>query len=175
LGVPGTVFAPTDFIGAEEPMRWPGIDGWLSGPSERELTPMSWTDLRSLAAAGWEIGSHSASHPRLTQLDDHALEAELRRSKAACERQLSGVCRSVAYPYGDVDARVVAAAAGAGYTAGAALRSRLDARGSLDWPRIGVYRADGDARFRLKVSPVVRHLRSSPAWDVLKRARGREA
>ena len=29
LGLHGTVFAPTAFVGDEQPMTWPGIDGWL--------------------------------------------------------------------------------------------------------------------------------------------------
>jgi peptidoglycan/xylan/chitin deacetylase (PgdA/CDA1 family) len=167
LGVPATVFVPTDYIDTTGSMRWPGIDRWLNGPFERELTPMSWAELQSLAAAGWEIGSHSGSHPHLTQLDDAALEDELARSKSACERHSSRACTSLAYPYGDVDARVVAAAAKIGYAAAAALPRRLDSRDPLEWPRVGVYRVDDDFRFRLKVSPTLRRLRSSAAWDVV--------
>ena len=172
FGLPATVFAPTDYIGATEPLRWPGIDHWDDGPHERELTPMSWPELRSLADAGWEIGSHSGSHPRLTQLDDATLEDELARSKAACEQHLGGDCSSLAYPYGDVNARVRAGTARAGYTAAAALPRRLHSRDALDWPRIGVYRADGDFRFRLKVSRPLIALRRSVAWDALDRLRG---
>jgi peptidoglycan/xylan/chitin deacetylase (PgdA/CDA1 family) len=148
-------------------MRWPGIDRWLGGPFERELTPMSWSELQSLAAAGWEIGSHTGSHPHLTQLDEAALEDELARSKKTCEMQMASTCTSLAYPYGDVNARVVAAAAKAGYATAAALPRRLDSRDPLEWPRVGVYRVDDDLRFRLKVSPTLRRLRSSAAWDAV--------
>jgi peptidoglycan/xylan/chitin deacetylase (PgdA/CDA1 family) len=170
LGVPGTVFVPTDYIGAGAPMRWPGIDQWLGGPFEHELTPMSWAELRSLADSGWEIGSHTASHPHLTRLDDTALEDELTRSRTVCEEHMSRPCTSLAYPYGDVDARVVAATATAGYDAAAALPQRLDSRGALEWPRVGVYRADDDLRFRLKVSRTTRRLRASPAWSLARSA-----
>jgi len=175
--VPATVFAPTDFIGTEEPLHWPGVDGWLGGPDERELTPMSWSELKTLRSAGWEIGSHTGSHPHLTGIDDRALEDELGRSKAACERHLGGPCTSLAYPYGDVDARVIAATARAGYRVAAALpNGRLGSREALAWPRIGIYRLDGDPRFRLKVSPAIRRLRGSAAagWPVaLRRGVGR--
>ena len=90
LQAPATVFVPTDSIGSPGPLRWPGIDRWLGGRHEPELTPMSWAELRSLDAAGWEIGSHTGSHPHLTQLDDDSLRAELTRSKAACEEHLAG-------------------------------------------------------------------------------------
>jgi peptidoglycan/xylan/chitin deacetylase (PgdA/CDA1 family) len=164
-GVVASVFAPTDFIGSERPMRWPGIERWHGGPHERELTPMSWAELRGLVTTGWEVGSHTASHPHLTQLEPAALADELVRSKAACEQQLASPCTSIAYPYGDVDRSVVAAAARAGYSAGAALPARTDSRDALRWPRIGIYRVDDDLRFRLKVSPLVRRLRGSVAWD----------
>ncbi len=166
-GIPGTVFAPTDFIDAGGPLLWPGIDGWFNGPRARELTPMSWTELRTLADAGWEVGSHTGSHPRLTRLDNLALDDELARSKAACEEHLGRACTSIAYPFGDVDPRVVAATAKAGYMAAAALPNRLDSGGPLEWPRIGVYRIDDERRFRLKVSPAVRRLRRSSAWDLM--------
>jgi peptidoglycan/xylan/chitin deacetylase (PgdA/CDA1 family) len=167
FGLPATVFAPTDSVDTDELPCWPGVDHWLGGPHERELTPMSWAELRSLAEAGWEIGSHTCSHPHLTLLDDDALEDELARSKASCEHHLAGPCTSLAYPYGDVDARVVAAAARVGYSAAAALPRRLHSRDVLEWPRVGVYRVDDDLRFRLKVSPAIRRLRRSEAWERL--------
>jgi peptidoglycan/xylan/chitin deacetylase (PgdA/CDA1 family) len=166
-GAPATVFAPSDFIDSERPMCWAGIDRWMGGPHERELMPMSWAELRALAEAGWEIGSHTCSHPHLTQLDSTAVAGELERSKAACEHHLAGPCTSLAYPYGDVDAGVVAATARAGYSAAAALPSDLHSRDVLAWPRIGVYRRDDDRRFQLKVSPLLRRLRSSAAWHSL--------
>jgi peptidoglycan/xylan/chitin deacetylase (PgdA/CDA1 family) len=162
FGLPATVFVPTDFIDREGPLCWSGVDGWLGGPDEHELTPMSWSQLRMLQGAGWEIGSHTGSHPHLPQIDDRALEDELERSKAACERHLDGPCTSLAYPYGDVDARVVAATARAGYRAAAGLPgARLGSRDALAWPRIGIYGLDDGPRFRLKVSPAVRRLRRS--------------
>jgi peptidoglycan/xylan/chitin deacetylase (PgdA/CDA1 family) len=166
-GIPATVFAPTDFVGSEQPMRWAGIDQWLNGPHERELLPMSWGQLGTLAAAGWEIGSHTGSHPHLTEIGQDTLEDELARSKRACEQHLEGPCTSIAYPYGDVDERVVGATARAGYSAAAALPSDLRSRTALEWPRIGVYHADDDVRFRVKLSPTTRRLRRSAAWSSL--------
>lgn len=175
LELPATVFAPTDQIGVEGPLRWAGVDHWIGGPHERELTPMSWAELRALAEHGWEIGSHTGSHPHLTEIDDASLDSELTRSKAACERELDAPCTSLAYPYGDVDDRVVAAAARSGYTAAAALPGRLHAEQALRWPRIGVYRADDERRFRMKVSRTLRALRQTGAWDALQALRERRA
>jgi peptidoglycan/xylan/chitin deacetylase (PgdA/CDA1 family) len=129
---------------------------------------MSWSEIHMLADAGWEIGSHTGSHPRLTHIVDEALESELTRSKHACESRLGVECLSIAYPYGDVDARVARAAARAGYLTGAALPVKLDGRDPMQWPRVGVYRVDDDRRFRMKVSPALIALRQSPAWGAVK-------
>ncbi|HEV2815132.1 MAG TPA: polysaccharide deacetylase family protein, partial [Solirubrobacteraceae bacterium] len=88
LGVPGTVFAPTGFVGSGEPMSWPGIEEWLATEHREELVPMDWEELRALAARGWEVGSHTVRHPHLTSLDATALDRELRESRAACEGEM---------------------------------------------------------------------------------------
>ena len=160
LGHRGTVFVPSAFAGSETPMAWPGIDQWLGGPHEAELLPMSWDELRHLAEAGWEIGSHSRTHPMLTHVDDESVAHELAGSRRECEERLGRPCRSLAYPYGDHDERIVQAASEAGYEAGCSLYARYPPN-PLYWPRIGVYHSDRGARFRLKASPVMRRLRVS--------------
>jgi peptidoglycan/xylan/chitin deacetylase (PgdA/CDA1 family) len=158
LGWPATLYAPTDWVGRDEPMTWPGIDEWLGGRHEDELRPLAWDDLRRLRDGGWEIGSHTCSHPHLTQVGDDDLAHELVASRELCVREL-GVCDSIAYPYGDVDQRVVAAAAVAGYRTAAALPERPHPARTLEWPRVGVYNVDDLRRFRLKVSRLVRFAR----------------
>ena len=166
FGMPATVFVPTDYIDADGPMCWPGIDRWMGGPHERELTPMSWAELRALAQAGWEIGSHTGSHPHLTSPTTTRSLTSWRARRRRAKPISPDACTSLAYPYGDVDERVVAATAQAGYLCAATLPRRIHSRDALQWPRIGIYRVD-DLRFRLKVSPALRCLRRSPAWDWL--------
>jgi peptidoglycan/xylan/chitin deacetylase (PgdA/CDA1 family) len=164
LGLPGTVFVPTAFISAHRPLSWPGIDHWAQTAAAAELQCMSWAQLGALAAEGWELGSHTRTHPHLRGIDDQALRIELADSRQELTAHMGMQCTSVAYPYGDVDERVAAAAHAAGYTAGAALSSRLAALGPLRWPRVGVYHCDTKGRFRLKASRPIRRLRASPLW-----------
>jgi peptidoglycan/xylan/chitin deacetylase (PgdA/CDA1 family) len=173
LGVPATVFVPTDWPARGEPMCWPGIDQWMGTEFEPDLRPLTWEQLAGLAAHGWEIGSHTQSHPRLTTLGDEALERELRDSRAECERRLGLPCRTLAYPYGDYDSRVAAAAGRAGYEAACTLPSRIHPALPLEWPRVGVYHDDSERRYRLKVSRPLRTVRSSRAWEAVERVRRR--
>lgn len=156
LGLVASVYAPTAFVGGLRPMVWPGVEQWAGGPHEAELACMSWDELDALARAGWEVGSHTCSHAELRELDDALLLEELSGSRSACERALRRPCRTLAYPYGDADRRVVHAAHVAGYQLAATLPSRPHAPLPLAWPRVGVYRADSRWRFRAKIAPSVR-------------------
>lgn len=176
LGIPGSVYPVTDLVGAGEPMSWPGIDGWAGGPHERELRGMGWDGLRTLAEAGWEVGSHSCGHLWLPSCDDVRLRDELGRSRAEIEERLGGTCDTLAYPYGGVDARVIAAAREAGYVAAGAIASTRSGE-PLDHPRVGIYAFDGGRRFALKTGAAVRRARAltgrrgewpqpDPAWNL---------
>jgi peptidoglycan/xylan/chitin deacetylase (PgdA/CDA1 family) len=167
LGLVGSVFAPTSFVGSAGPMAWPGIDQWLGGPFEPELRCLSWEELGELRRRGWEVGSHTRTHPRLTGLGDAELREELAGSRDECEQGLGESCATLAYPYGDWDERVARAAGDAGYAAACTLPARFHEAAPLSWPRVGVYHADSDWRFRLKVSPLVRRARATPLWDRL--------
>jgi peptidoglycan/xylan/chitin deacetylase (PgdA/CDA1 family) len=164
LGAVATVFAPTGFMAGGETLQWPGIEEWVQTEHRSELTAMAWSDLRQLLDLGWEIGSHTRTHPRLTRCSDEQLREELAGAQTDLRRELGIDAAAIAYPYGDVDQRVVAAATEAGYRAGAALGSRLDKLGPLRFPRIGIYHVDAGWRFRLKVTRGMRELRSSRLW-----------
>jgi peptidoglycan/xylan/chitin deacetylase (PgdA/CDA1 family) len=160
LGVPGTLFVPSDYIGSDEPMGWPGIERWLHGPHREELVPLSWDDVRTLAGTGWEIGSHTCSHPHLTALADEKLAHELCDSRVAIGAELGDDPNSIAYPYGDVDARVVDAARDAGYALGVGLPPRWGPDVSpMQLPRVGVYHGQGNLKVAIKTSRLVRRTR----------------
>lgn len=83
--------------------------------------PLSWSQIEELASAGVAFGSHSVTHPNLTQLADAELEWELVESKRALEARLQRPILTLAYPIGTseaFDARVAAAARHAGFRLG---------------------------------------------------------
>lgn len=169
LGVPATVFAPTAYVASGEPMAWQGMEEWVGGPHEEELAPMSWEELRRLRDEGWEIGSHSRTHPDLARLDPAALAAELRGSREECEAELQRPCASLAYPFSSYDERVKRAARDAGYGSALILDNRVaipprsvpgEDADRFELLRAGIYRGDGMPRFIAKTSPLVRRLRA---------------
>jgi peptidoglycan/xylan/chitin deacetylase (PgdA/CDA1 family) len=151
LGVVATVFVPTAFPGLDTPMSWAGIEHWSRGPDAHELIPMSWELLGELHSEGWEIGSHTCTHPDLTTLGDVRLAAELDGSRRTCEERLGVPCTAIAYPYGSADLRVAQAAEAAGYTIGTVLAAvETGPHGRLLWPRLSLYQNDGRLRARVK-------------------------
>lgn len=167
LDVVATAFVPTALLTAGRPLSWDGFDpAPLS--SSLELQPMTWAHARDLVARGWEVGSHSLTHPRLPSLTDAALRDELSRSRQECAERTGAPCRSIAYPFGAVDDRVQDAAHAAGYAWGASLGPHRSRRGPLSVPRTGIYREDDDRRFACKTWWPAR---SRPGLAVVQHAR----
>jgi peptidoglycan/xylan/chitin deacetylase (PgdA/CDA1 family) len=170
LGVPATVFVSTSLVDA--PLRI-GYEQWLDTPHREELVSASWAQLASLIEAGWEIGSHTRSHPYLTRLGDESLRRELRDSRADLEDRLGSPCGTLAYPYADVDARVVEATRTAGYAAAATIFGCFHAaRDPLRQPRVVVYRHNTLARFMLKTRPRLHAFMASKPVRAVRREAG---
>lgn len=155
-GFPGTVFVATDFVDSGDPLSFIG-DAADSAPPD-ELAPLAWSELVELRDLGWEIGSHTATHPLLPKLGASELRSELERSRMAIEERL-GSCDILAYPYGVADERVAAAAADARYLAACTLTGAHRIDEPFRRSRVGIYRGDSGLRARAKLSPVGQRLR----------------
>ena len=68
---------------------------------------LSWSDAGQLVKAGWEVGSHSLTHPDLTSLDESALEREVGESRLELEQRLQTTVASFAAPSGRTNERVM--------------------------------------------------------------------
>jgi len=164
LGVPATVFACPGFADGGRPLDVPELAAEAAAHPE-ELETMDWDALRELVERGIEVGSHTVGHAHLPQLGDAELERELRESRTRLEDELGRPCRFVAYPYGEEDARVHAAAEAAGYLAAFALPGRESPRSRFALPRVGVYRRDSLLRMTLKTVAPVRRLARLGGWQ----------
>lgn len=76
---------------------------------------LSWEEVQRAQSWGVSFGSHSLTHPILSRLSDDALEREMQVSRATIESMTGTNCNLLAYPNGDHDDRVRAAAQRAGY------------------------------------------------------------
>ena len=102
-GFPFAVFVVTSRAGRDN--DWPGQPPWVP---RRPL--LGWDAMGSLAAAGGEIGSHTASHPDLTRLAPNAVIEEMERSRRDIAERLGQPPALFAYPGGLSDPASRAAA-----------------------------------------------------------------
>lgn len=151
LGLVGTIYVPTAYAGTDRHMAWDGYDRWMDTEHADELLCLGWDDLRGLAERGWEIGSHTRTHPHLPRLGDDELARELTESKAECEAGMGVACEAFAYPYSDFDDRVVRAAAAAGYRSAVTVPRGPTPPLPWQWPRVGVYNGEDANRVRFRV------------------------
>ena len=87
-------------------------------PENADPTPvdlLNEAELREMATAGIEFGSHLMEHRRAPGLDAEALATQLSASKTRLEALTGAPCVSLAYPFGAYGEREVAAAHAAGY------------------------------------------------------------
>lgn len=118
--VPATFFVPTAIISAppEEVEKYCRVA--TNYPSVIEVA--SWDDLEKASAAGLEIGSHTRTHARFSEVSGSraAIEDEICGSKADLERRLGRKCNYISWPYGrlvDADAYSLQVVQRAGYRA----------------------------------------------------------
>ncbi|RSS72827.1 polysaccharide deacetylase family protein [Streptomyces sp. WAC06614] len=116
------------------------------GPRKALLTAEG---IRSVAAAGQEIGSHGLLHQHLVGQPDDVLQQELRGSRELLREITGTLPEGFCYPYGTVDRRVADAVRAAGYGYACAIDpGRL--AGPYVMPRTHVSQADGPHRLRVK-------------------------
>ncbi len=85
-------------------------------PSEPRAELMSEGQKRAFVAAGWEIGAHTLTHPRLAGLPAAEVAHEMAASKVELERRLGINVLSFAYPYGSLSPETKRLAAEVGFT-----------------------------------------------------------
>jgi peptidoglycan/xylan/chitin deacetylase (PgdA/CDA1 family) len=137
-------FSATAYIISD---RLGGTNEWDEGP----VWPLLSADgVRELAAAGIEIGSHAATHPRLAGIGPERLSAEVADSRISLATLLGTEIRGFAYPYGSMDAAARGAVREAGYDYACAVDASLPQIGLMALPRIYVGQQDDAKRMAAK-------------------------
>jgi peptidoglycan/xylan/chitin deacetylase (PgdA/CDA1 family) len=124
FGMTGTAFVISDLIGG----RYKG------SPVMTEQM------LLDLLSRGWEIGSHTKTHPTLAELSADRIEEELQLSRTRLESVVGRPVTSLAYPRGEFDGRVVSLAA----------RHYVCARGASAFPPLSMNPLLPGDRMRLR-------------------------
>jgi len=145
-GMRGVLFAIAGRIGGRN--DW---DRKLGGP---ELQLMGEAEIRRLLAAGWELGTHTVNHPRLTTLAPREAEGEIRSSKETLEEKFKTPVDSFSYPYGAHSRELCEMVRKAGYKAGVTIFSSAPSVTADPWRMRRVFPHAGDSclTFRLKLS-----------------------
>jgi peptidoglycan/xylan/chitin deacetylase (PgdA/CDA1 family) len=143
-----TIFVPTGCLGQSP--RWE----MAHNSPDRDETVMSSKDIAQLEKDGFEVLSHTVSHPDLTKISGTSLQDELKESKAKLEdivgHEVCGIC----YPHGRHNTAVCETAKQVGYQYGFTVEPVAVDKSpdSMQIGRFSVSAQDSLMKFRLKAS-----------------------
>jgi peptidoglycan/xylan/chitin deacetylase (PgdA/CDA1 family) len=97
---PATVFLVAEAVGRDN--RWSGQPNGIP-----VLKLLDVNQIQEMSAAGLEFGSHTLTHPHLSELSNEEINKEVLESKAVLEARLEIPIQTFAYPYGQYNDAVV--------------------------------------------------------------------
>lgn len=95
--------------------HWPGVLFLEYNNVNNPDSGLTASMVKRLIASGWELGSHTISHPDLTSLSASELETEVAGSKKQIAAKFGVPVEFFCYPAGKYDDTVIAAVDEAGY------------------------------------------------------------
>jgi len=144
--IPATLFAVSGLLGDSN--RWM----WQRGFPKRAI--ISKHHLRELSQEGMCIGSHTCTHPRLTEITSQEITEELQKSKKELEDIIGKKVNNFAYPYGLFNKTIQNLVEKSGYQSACSTRSGFNRPGEdpLLLRRIDVFGTDRLWQFRQKLT-----------------------
>jgi peptidoglycan/xylan/chitin deacetylase (PgdA/CDA1 family) len=91
-------------------LGWKGVINLIAQGSD-----LPDADVKKMINAGWELASHTTTHPDLTTLDASQLQDEVAGSRQILRRRFGVPVNNFAYPSGQYDDTVISAVHSAGY------------------------------------------------------------
>ena len=150
-GFTATVFIVTDYVGKES--QWEGGRG----------NPLlNWDEIKALHKAGVFFGSHTCTHPRLTQISSDRILYELKASKEKLEAELGEEIQFLAYPYGESSSEIQRIAKDLGYIAAFGVNTGRNGRFNL-WRSLCLTH-DSLLRYTFRLSPWYHSLKLLRRW-----------
>ncbi len=145
---------PTLFLLSNEKM----VNRQQINNSKKFLDKSNVSDLKK---AGWEIGSHSATHPDFWKLSDTQIINEVAESKTALQKNYGQKIYYFAYPRGRYDSNIINQIKKAGYKLALTMDDGVIDKSSNPYllPRIGINKTHDLAEFRASFSPSVVFIR----------------
>ena len=136
-GFSAMVFLIADFVGFYQP----------------SYHLLGWQEIEELQQEGIEFGSHSLTHPRLTQLSESDARHELERSRVILSNKLQVPITAFAYPYNDSNSMIRKLTAEYGYSFGLSIAGRRSSWQDcwFDMPRIEIHNTDNLRQFIIKL------------------------
>ena len=166
-GLPATLFVVSGHAG--------GTNDW-GGRTQRgipTLPLLDWDALGRLAEEGVTLGAHSRTHPDLRRVDGAALTDEVAGSAETIRARTGRTPETFAYPYGLLDARVVAAASGYRHACTTEMRALRGGEPPHRLPRLDAYYLRGRGRLaRWGTTALAGYLRFRSAARGLRAALG---
>jgi peptidoglycan/xylan/chitin deacetylase (PgdA/CDA1 family) len=138
-GFTATMFICSGLLGRTS--NWDDVPEWPL---------MSADQVRELAAAGMEIGSHTITHLRMAGADAGQLKAEVSESRTSLGELISAPIRGFAYPYGSMDKAAQHAVRDAGYDYACAVMTPMNELGFMTLPRMFIAECDSNLRMVAK-------------------------
>jgi peptidoglycan/xylan/chitin deacetylase (PgdA/CDA1 family) len=118
-----------------------------------EGSDLSSKQVKKMYRAGWEIASHTITHPDLTTLDAATLEQELVGSKEMLEKDLGIEIVNFCYPAGQYNAEVADAVEAAGYRGATTVNPGLGEKSMpYELNRVRIDNGDGSEALAEKLS-----------------------
>jgi len=175
LGMRATVYLVSDMIDSDRPFPWLR----LTAPDDFDEMDLHMNG-GQLQAAGdrgvFTYGSHTATHPMLSELDRETASEEIARSKTDLERRLGVDITTFCYPAGNFNEETIELVADAGYDAAVVTPNRHIPESMLTLHRVGIYSHITPRLFALKTSRLFENAqKSSLFWDMRSRISRRRA
>lgn len=114
---------------------------------------LNWNEVKEMAENGVEFGSHTLTHPHLTQISIKKAKEEIFNSKKMIEDKIGKEVKFFCYPYGEFSKEIVEIVKESGYKAAFVTFKRgLKVKESeFTVRRIGIYGHNNFLIFKLKI------------------------